>query len=168
MLTVARTVAEGFSDRDIEMLRELAEALPSLFHRMQDLQQLEMRDRLVERAQKLEMTGQLAAGTVHKVNNAPTAILGHCKLLLMEEMVAATRASLELVLRAGDSARIMVGHFLTMARGQEPVPQTTDLNLFVHDSLQLLRRQLARERVELVESLDSHLPMVSVQAGKIQ
>jgi signal transduction histidine kinase len=151
------------------MLRELAEALPSLFHRMQDLQQLEMRDRLVERAQKLEMTGQLAAGTVHEVNNAPTAILGHCKLLLMEEeMVAATRESLELILRAGDSARIMVGHFLTMARGQESVPQTTDLNLFVHDSLQLLRRQLARERVELVESLDSHLPMVSVQAGKIQ
>lgn len=127
-----------------------------------------MRDRLVERAQKLEMTGQLAAGTVHEVNNALTAILGHCELLLMEEMVAATRESLELILRAGDSVRIMVGHFLTMARGQEPVPQTTDLNLLVHDSLQLLRRQLARERVELVESLDSHLPMVSVQAGKIQ
>jgi signal transduction histidine kinase len=117
------------------MLRELAEALPSLFHRMQDLQKLEMRDRPVERAQKLEMTGQLAARTVHEVNNALTGILVHFELLLMEEMVAVTRESLELILRAGDSARNMVGHFLTMARGQESVPQTTDLNLFVHDSL---------------------------------
>ncbi|MDA0337757.1 MAG: ATP-binding protein [bacterium] len=168
VLTVACRQAEGFSSRDIEMLWELAEGLPALFNRMEDLRQLELRDRLVERAQRLELTGQLAAGTVHEVNNALTAILGHCELLLMEELDAATRESLELILRAGDSARIMVGHFLTMARGQEPERQTTDLNLLVHDCLQLLRRQLARERVELIERLDPHLPLVFVQASQIQ
>ena len=168
VLTVACRQPEGFGSRDIEMLRELAEGLPALFHRMEDLRQLELRDRLVERAQKLELTGQLAAGTVHEVNNALTAILGHCELLLMEEMDPPTRESLELILRAGDSARIMVGHFLTMARGQEPERQTTDLNLLVHDCLQLLQRQLAREQVELIERLDPHLPLVHVQASQIQ
>ena len=168
VLTVACRQPEGFSSRDIEMLRELAEGLPPLFNRIEDLRQLGLRDRLVERAQKLELTGQLAAGTVHEVNNALTAILGHCELLLMEEMDPATRESLELILRAGDSARIMVGHFLTTARVEEPDRQTTDLNLIVHDCLQLLRRQLARERVELIERLDPHLPLVYVQASQIQ
>ncbi len=168
VLTVVRRDPEGFSSRDIEMLRELAEGLPALFYRMEDLRQLELRDRLVERAQRLELSGQLAAGTVHEVNNALTAILGHCELLLMEEMVPTTRESLELILRAGDSARIMVGHFLSMARGQEPERQTTDLNALMHDSLQLLRRQLARDYVELIESTDPHLPLVEVQSSQIQ
>ena len=140
VMTVACRQPEGFSSRDIEMLRELAEGLPALFNRMEDLRQLELRGRLVERAQKLELTGQLAAGTVHEVNNALTAILGHCELLLMEEMDPATRETLELMMRAGDSTRIMVGHFLTTAR----------------------------ERVELIEHLDPHLPLVFVQASQIQ
>lgn len=168
VLTVASRQAAGFSKRDIDIMRELAEALPAMLYRMEDLRQLELRDRLVERAQKLELTGQLAAGTVHEVNNALTAMLGHCELLLMEELNAATRESLELILRSGDSARIMVGHFLTMARGQEPDRQTTDLNALVHDSLALVRRQLARERVELVERLDPHLPLVHVESSQIQ
>ena len=168
VLTLASRQLDAFSKRDIEMMRELAEGLPPMLYRMEDLRQLESRDRLVERAQKLELTGQLAAGTVHEVNNALTAILGHCELLLMEELDPGTRESLELILRAADSARIMVGHFLTMARGQEPDRQTTDLNMLVHDCLALVRRQLARERVELVERLDPHLPLVHVQASQIQ
>lgn len=168
ILTVARQTAGTVARRDIENLRDLAEGLPSLFRRLEDLRQLTLRDRLVERAQKMELTGQLAAGTVHEVNNALTAMLGHCELLLMEEMDAATRESLELILRAGDSARVMVGHFLSMARGNEPDRSTTDLNELVHDSLQLLRRQLARATVELVEELDPHLPLVHVHATQIQ
>ena len=168
VLTVVRYVPAGFSWRDIEMLRELAENLPALLHRLEDLRQLELRDRLVERAQRLELTGQLAAGTVHEVNNALTAMLGHCDLLLMDEVNPSTRESLELILRAGDSARLMVGHLLTLARGQEPERQVTDMNVLVQDALQLLRRQLAHEGVDLAEFLDPHLPLVPVQSTQIQ
>lgn len=168
VLTVVRREADAFQGRDIENIRDLAEGLSALFYRLEDLRQLELRDRLVERAQKLELTGQLAAGTVHEVNNALTVMLGHCELLLMEQMNPATRESLELILRAGDSARLMVGHFLSMARGQEPSRQLTDVNQLSHDSLELLRRQLARERIELVEALDPSLPLVDVSAGQIQ
>lgn len=168
VLTVVRYVPAGFSSRDIEMLRELAENLPALFHRLEDLRQLELRDRLVERAQRLELIGQLAAGTVHEVNNALTAMLGHCDLLLMDEVDPSTRESLELILRSGDSARLMVGHLLTLARGQEPERQMTDMNVLVQEALQLLRRQLAYEGVDLAEFLDPNLPLAQVQSTQIQ
>lgn len=168
VLTVASSKVDAFRGRDIEMLREVAEGMPSLFYRMEDLRQMELRDRQIVHAQNLEMVGRLAAGTSHEVNNALTVILGQCELLLMDELDASVRESLEIVLKAGDSTRALVAGVLELARGHEPERHTVDLNQLVRDSALMVRRQLARDQVELVEQLSADVPLVHVQSGQIQ
>ena len=168
VLTVTSRQVRGFSWRDIEMLRDLAEGLPPLFYRTACLQKLELRDRQMVRSQKLEMVGQLAVETAHEVNNLLTVMRGQCDLLLMDELDPAVRESLEIVLKVGESTQALLARLLDLARKDEPQRSTCNLNRLVRESLQLVRRQLAYHHVELVEEFGVDLPLVHVQPGQIQ
>ncbi|MFH1568846.1 MAG: ATP-binding protein [Gemmatimonadota bacterium] len=168
VLTVTSPERYAFSVRDVEILKEIAESLPGLFQRMEDLRELESRDRQLERAQQLELVGQLAAGTAHEINNALTVILGQCELLLLDELDPSVRESLDIMLRAGEHTRVIVSRLLDLARGQELKKQPTNLNQLVTDTLNLIRRQLHRDRVQLREELAPDLSLVQVQPGQVQ
>ena len=168
IFTAASSASEAFSLRDVELLKDLAESLPGLFRRMEDLRELESRERQLERAQQLELVGQLAAGTAHEINNSLTVILGQCELLLLDQLDPQVRESLETMLKAGEHTRAIVSRLLDLARGQEAKKQPASVNHLVTETLHLISRQLHRDHVDLREELSEDLPLVEAQPGQVQ
>ena len=158
----------AFSVRDTEILKDLSESLPGLFRRMADLRELESREHQLERAQQLELVGQLAAETAHEINNSLTVILGQCELLLLDELNPAVRESLETMRKEGEHTGAIVSRLLNLARGQEAKKRPASMNQLVTEALHLIRRQLNRDRVELREELAPDLPLVEVQPRQVQ
>ena len=168
LLSLHGSGANCFSERDLEIAKELAEELSPVFHRMGDLKEFEAKEWQMQRAQRLEMVGQLTAGMAHELNNSLTVITGQCELMLLDDLSADIRESIELMARSAESTRVIMKGLLNFARGQEEGRRLTDLNKLVVESLQLIRRQFKQDNVELREILDSSLPPILAQPDQIQ
>ena len=168
LLSLYGSEANSFSERDLEIAKELAEELSPVFHRMDDLKEFEAKEWQLQQAQRLEMVGQLTAGMAHELNNSLTVITGQCELMLLDDLSADIRESIELMAKSAESTRVIMKGLLNFSRGREEGRRLTDLNKLVVESLQLIRRQFKRDNVELREILDSALPPVLAQPDQIQ
>ena len=168
ILSLYSSKAKAFSDRDLEIVKELAEELPAVFHRMDDLKQFESKEWQLERAQRLEMVGQLTTGMAHEINNSLTVIAGQCELLMLDNLSPDVKESIELMAKASESTHTIVKGLLNLARGQEAEKRLADINTIVTDSLRFIHKQFKRDNVELIEDLGSDLPQIRCQTGQIQ
>lgn len=168
VLTVVSASRAAFSRRDIDLLKDLAETLPGLFRRMDDLRELESRDRQLEHAQRLELVGQVAASTAHEVNNYLSVITGYCELLLNNKPDSAERTRLETVLTAARHTLAINSRLLDLARGEEGARHPASINDLITEATGLISYQLERAGVELVQDLAPDLPPVPVQALQVQ
>ena len=168
IMSLLSSRVNAFSDRDLEMVKELVEELPAVFHRMDDLTEFQAKEWQLERAQRLEMVGQLTTGMAHEINNSLTVIAGQCELLLLDDLPAEIKESIELMTKSSEATRNIVRGLLNFARGQEEEKRLVDINGIVTESLQLIRKQFKRDNIELVEDLGSGLPPIRCQTGQIQ
>ncbi len=168
VLSLYSSSANAFSERDIEMVIELAEGLVTLYNRLDDLKELEAKQRQVEQAQRLEMVGQLAAGMAHEINNCLSVILGQSELLLLDQLDPGVRESVQLISKAAEGTKYSSRRLLDMARGQEPERAPIDLNTLVMESVELVRRQFKREEIEIVDELGAGLPLVNGEPTQLQ
>ena len=168
IMSLHSSKVKAFSDRDQEMIKELAEELPAVFHRVDDLKEFESKEWQLERAQRLEMVGQLTTGMAHEINNSLTVIAGQCELLMLDNLPPDVKESIELMAKASASTHNIVKGLLNLARGQEAEKRLADINTIVTDSLLFIRKQFKRDNVELIEDLGSGLPRVRCQSGQIQ
>ena len=168
VLSLYSSSADVFSERDIEMVIELAEGLVTLYNRLEDLKELEAKQRQVERAQRLEMVGQLAAGMAHEINNCLSVILGQSELLLLDQLDPSVRESIQLISKAAEGTKFSSRRLLDMARGREPERAPIDLNALVMESVELVRRQFKRDQVEIIDELSSGLPLVHGEPAQLQ
>ena len=168
VLSLCGPAPDAFSTRDIGLVRDLAESLVTLFHRLDDLKELEAKQRQVEQAQRLEMVGQLAAGMAHEINNCLSVILGQSELLLLDELDPAVRESIQLIAKAADGTRMSSRRLLDMARGQDPERHLVDLNKLVMETVELVRRQFKRDQIEIADELGAGLAFVHGEAAQLQ
>ena len=168
IMSLLSSRVNAFSDRDLEMVKELVEQLPAVFHRMDDLTEFQAKEWQLERAQRLEMVGQLTTGMAHEINNSLTVIAGQCELLLLDDLPAEMKESIELVTKSSEATRNIVRGLLNFARGQEEEKRLADINGIVTESLQLIRKQFKKDNIDLIEDLGSGLPPIRCQTGQIQ
>ena len=95
-------------------------------------------------------------------------ILGQCQLLLLEDLSPEIREVVEIMYGAGENTKGLLTRLLGLARSQEAERRVVDLNQLVRESLQLLRKQLRRDKVDLAENLSVDLPPVEAHPGQIQ
>src|SRR5437867_1031263 len=101
---------------------------------------------------KLAAIGELAANIAHEINNPLTSVLGFASYLAErippgEPM----REELDLIQEEAGRARDIVRDLLHFSRQREFVPQMTDLNVVLEQTLTMVRRQGAFDAITLVE-----------------
>src|SRR5436189_4899711 len=110
---------------------------------------------------KLAAIGELAANIAHELNNPLTSVLGFASYLAErippgEPM----REELDLIQEEAGRARDIVRDLLHFSRQREFVPQLTDLNVVLEQTLTMVRRQGALDAITLVEEYQPGRPPV--------
>lgn len=122
----------------------------------------------LQRSQKLEAVGQLAAGVAHDFNNSLQAILGYADLLaslLPPESDA--QSYVKAMNRAGQQAREVVRQLVTFSRKREPCTELLDLGDWLRGQADILRRLLDRG-IEVRVAVAPDLPKVCADAAQIE
>jgi PAS domain S-box-containing protein len=132
-------------------------------------EELDMEKRLLQ-AQKMEAVGQLAGGIAHDLNNLLQVIQGYSSIIQNKiDTSNPLSASLEQVLKAGESATELVRHLLTFSRRQVQQLESLDINHVINNFAKMIKRIIG-EHITLDVIQDEDLPMISAdreQVGQI-
>jgi len=124
-------------------------------------------------SEKLSSIGLLAAGVAHEVNT-PLAVISSYAQMLGKQLRAdeTTHARLQPVLEKITQqtfrASEIINGLLNFSRMGSSEFTRVDLNSVVRDTTLLLEHQLRSANVEVVSSLESSLPEISGNRGKLQ
>ena len=130
-----------------------------------DRRQLE---RQLQRAQKSEAIGNLAAGIAHDFNNVLTAIVGWSDALIQELPDSAPALSYAREIReASQHAADLATHLLAIRRDERPAALPLNLNDVVIRAAPLLRRLLG-SRIECMLRLTPGVGLIQADATQME
>lgn len=119
----------------------------------------------VQRSDKLAAVGQLAAGIAHEIGTPLNVISGTAEFLRGEHKdVEELQTIVEEVRRITD----LVQRLMSFARHEEPKMEPVDLVVVVHKVLSLMKHQMERKGIEVVADIDTALPAIAADHGKLQ
>jgi len=125
---------------------------------MEDVTEVEMLQRQILHAQKMESIGTLAGGVAHDFNNSLQAILGFTQLLLMEKPEDDPDVeNLKKIEKTALKSRELVQQILTFSRKVESKRRPLDLNQEIREIEKLLYRTLPKMikiKLRLAEGLE--------------
>jgi PAS domain S-box-containing protein len=181
VLTVYASEANGFDDRALATLQDLASEVGWGLSRLREQVRLDEakqeRDRAasqLEQMARLESIGQLAGGIAHDFNNLLTVQMSYCTLLESEINEARGGAvdwgrmqgHVEKVVLATEKAAELTNQLLTFARAKNAQAASASINSVVTETEFLLRRVLPAA-VVLTTELAASLPTVTADPGQI-
>lgn len=141
--------------------------------RMDDVTELEKKDRQLVQAQKMETVGSLAGGLAHDFNNVLGGIVGTVSLLkyLLEKdktiSIEKIMSSVETIEKGACRAGNLVNQLLTLSRKKEPLFVSVDLNEAIKDVMQICENTFDKS-IKLEISYHDKKAMVWADATQIQ
>jgi two-component system NtrC family sensor kinase len=129
---------------------------------------LHLEDQLTQ-AEKLSSIGLLAAGVAHEVNT-PLAVISSYTQMLTKQTRDDERLGkvLEKITQQTFRASEIVNGLLNFSRTSGAAFTSLDLNAIVHDTVLLLEHQMRTAGVVVEQQLDSSLPAIHGNQGKLQ
>jgi len=120
-------------------------------------------------SEKLASLGKMAAGVAHEINNPLTSILLNTHLML-EKLDRRHEFFESLSLIADETSRCtdIVKGLLEFARQNPPQKTFTSVRELIERTAQLLDNQASFQNIRIVLDLDSDLPPLKLDKGKIQ
>jgi PAS domain S-box-containing protein len=131
-------------------------------------EQVKMEEQLL-RQERLASLGMLAAGVAHEINTPLTGISSYAQMLMEE--TGEGRASREILEKIEDQTRRasrITSSLLTLARPEETVLESLDLNDTIREVLQLFEPQIKGHRIEMILDLADELTPIRGHRGKLQ
>ncbi len=128
----------------------------------------ELEQRLVQ-ADKLSSIGLLAAGVAHEVNT-PLAVISTYAQMLGKQVAGDSQKSmiLEKIAKQTFRASEIVNSLLNFSRTSNTSFGDVNLNKVIQETLSLLDHQFQKAGIEISASLESGLPAVHGNGGKLQ
>jgi signal transduction histidine kinase/CheY-like chemotaxis protein len=118
---------------------------------------------------KLAAIGELAANIAHEINNPLTSVLGFASYLAEQVPPGRPmREELDLIQEEAGRARDIVRDLLHFSRQREFIPQISDLNVVLEQTLGMVRRQGALDSIRLEEIYASGLAPVEIDVPRIK
>jgi two-component system, NtrC family, sensor kinase len=129
---------------------------------------VELEDQLVQ-AEKLSSIGVLAAGVAHEVNT-PLAVITSQLQMLMRQLPSGDPHSpvLERVVKQGFRASEIINNLLKFSRVSGSERVELELNKTIQETLSLVAPVLRAAKISVQTDLDSDLPTIDGNAGKLQ
>ncbi len=123
----------------------------------------------LSQAEKLSSIGLLAAGVAHEVNT-PLAVISSYAQMLAKQVNGDTKKSelLDKITRQTFRASEIVNSLLNFSRTSSTEFTSVDVNRVISDTLMLLEHQLKVARVKVVQELQTGLPPIYGNTGKLQ
>ncbi|MBP6803296.1 MAG: response regulator [Chloroflexi bacterium] len=113
-------------------------------------------------AGKLAAIGQLAAGVAHEINNPLTAINANAEMLKMFIPPEDDNyEAVDLIARAGERATKVVRGLLDFARQEQYKFTSSDVNLSIHQTLDLISYQFHTAGITIVDKTEPALPSIT-------
>ena len=118
---------------------------------------------------KLAALGEMAAGVAHELNSPMTVIIGTAQMLAREyQSESLEHESLQDVINCGLRCKRIIQNLLTFSR-QDQVPMAAiDLNEQTRRVLGLIRYQINRNQIQIIDRLDPELPPITANGPQIQ
>lgn len=136
---------------------------------MNDLtDRVELEDQLVQ-AEKLSSIGVLAAGVAHEVNT-PLAVITSQLQMLMRQLPSDDPHApvLDKVVKQGFRASEIINNLLKFSRVSGSERVELELNKIIHETLSLVAPMMRAAKISVQTDLDSDLPSIHGNAGKLQ
>ncbi len=133
-------------------------------------QKIKMEAQLVNSA-KLAALGEMAAGVAHELNSPMTVIIGTAQMLsrdLGQDVHDEKSEALSDIINCGLRCKRIIQNLLTFSRQDQLSVAQVDLNSEVERVLDMIKYQINRSQIWIMENLDPELPRISVNGPQIQ
>jgi len=123
----------------------------------------------LSQAEKLSSVGLLAAGVAHEVNT-PLAVISSYAQMLAKQVHGDEKQSalLDKITRQTFRASEIVNSLLNFSRTSSSEFANVDLNRVIQDTLTLLDHQFKTARIKVQQELQTNLPPIYGNTGKLQ
>lgn len=149
----------------------LCRAVDSMAHAVAEREELlkQATRQQIGRSEQLASVGRLAAGVAHEINNPLTGVLAFADMMREKENLDdQDREDLALIIRETKRVREIVRGLLDFARETPFVQKPLNMNELVRQTLLLLGKREAFQKIYMVEDLADGLPLVNVDRNQLQ
>ncbi|WP_221252502.1 GAF domain-containing sensor histidine kinase [Desulfuromonas versatilis] len=138
---------------------------------MKDVTQKTKLEAQLVHSAKLAALGEMAAGVAHELNSPMTVIIGTAQMLVREIQGGKGLGNieeLEDIFNCGVRCKRIIQNLLTFSRQDQAPVTDTDLNAEARRVLSLIKYQINRSQIRILEHLDPDLPKLAANGPQIQ
>lgn len=133
-------------------------------------EKIKMEGQLVQSA-KLAALGEMAAGVAHELNSPMTVIIGTAQLVareLQEDGQTERAGDLDDIVKSGLRCKRIIQNLLTFSRQDQQPATEIDLNAEARLVLGMIKYQINRNQITILERLSADLPRLIANGPQIQ
>lgn len=176
LVSASREVAQGNLDATVEIrtndeLQDLADSFNTMASalKQRDAQLKDYTRKKIMESERLAITGQLAAGVAHEINNPLQGIVAYTHLLLEKAPPEGQlRETLGKVVDQAGRCRDIVRGLLDYARPVKPHKRPSDVNSILHQCISLVENQAQFHNIQVAKEFGEGLPLAVVDPAQIQ
>ncbi len=152
-------------------LEDLADAFNTMAASLQerDQQLRAFAQSRIRESERLAITGQLAAGVAHELNNPLQGIIAYAHMLLEQvPSDSPLRPSLEKITAQADRSREIIRGLLDFARPRTPHVRPSHVNLVLQECAGLVENQATFHNIRIIKHFQPDLPAAVVDPSQMQ
>jgi signal transduction histidine kinase/ActR/RegA family two-component response regulator len=119
-------------------------------------------------SEKLSGIGEFVAGVAHELNNPLTSVMGFSELLKHSLADPRYQRQLDMIHKSAMRCTKIVQSLLSFARRHQPERKLCKVNELVETAVEFLQYQLRTSNIEVITSLDSHIPQAMLDPHQVQ